>query len=142
GDALYALKKVLDDPNDDLSSWDNGLVDPSTWFHITWNDTTQGVERVDLGDCGLAGPLVPQLGNLDKLKYLEMYNNMINGSIPNELGNLANLVSLDLYNNNLNGSIPQELGNLTSLVFIRLNNNKLSGRVPDALTTLPNLQVV
>ncbi|GFP82003.1 brassinosteroid insensitive 1-associated receptor kinase 1, partial [Phtheirospermum japonicum] len=118
GDALYALREVLDDPQNALSSWDNGLETPSTWFHITWNYTTNGVERV------------------------EVYDNKIDGSIPKELGNLGNLVSLDLYGNSLTGSIPQELGNLKNLMFLRLYNNNLSGRVPDALANLSNLKIV
>ncbi|KAL3621454.1 protein kinase superfamily [Castilleja foliolosa] len=130
GDALYALRQALDDPNDYLITWDNTLVDPSTWFHVTWNDTSKGVERIDLGDSMLSGPLVPELGNLDKLKYLELHDNKINGPIPKELGNLANLVSLDLNNNNLTGPIPEELGKLTNLRFLHLNDNNLSGRIP------------
>ncbi|GFP79032.1 somatic embryogenesis receptor kinase 2, partial [Phtheirospermum japonicum] len=118
GDALYALKEALDDPGGILSGWDNTLVDPSTWPRITWNSTTNGVERVDIQSANLSGSLVPDLGKLDKLQYLEIYNNNISGSIPKELGQLTNLVSLDLYNNSLTGSIPEELGNLTSLRFL------------------------
>ncbi|KAL3621442.1 hypothetical protein CASFOL_036354 [Castilleja foliolosa] len=125
GDALYAWKQAFDDPTGVLDSWDNTLVNPSTWPHITWiND---GVERIDLGDTHLSGPLVPELGKLDKLKYLLL---VFYGSIPKELGNLANLVSLDLYNNTLTGPIPEELGKLTDLLFFRLNDNNLSGRIP------------
>ncbi|KAL3621443.1 Protein kinase domain [Castilleja foliolosa] len=130
GDALYAWKQGLDDPNGVLSSWDNTLINPSTWFYITWNYTTKGVERIDLIKANLSGPLVPQLGNLDKLKYLELYGNKINGSIPKELGNLTILESLDMYNNILTGPIPGELGKLTNLRSFLLSDNNLSGRIP------------
>ncbi|KAL3621440.1 hypothetical protein CASFOL_036352 [Castilleja foliolosa] len=123
GDALSALKQALDDPNGVLSSWDNTLIDPSTWFYITWNHTTKGVERIDLGNTNLSGPLVQELGKLDKLMYLELYGNNINGSIPKELGNLANLVNLDLYNNNLTGPIPGELGKLNLSLLRNISNN-------------------
>ncbi|KAL3621448.1 hypothetical protein CASFOL_036360 [Castilleja foliolosa] len=130
GDILDAWKLKLDDPNGVLSSWDNTLVDPSTWYHITWNYTTKGVERIDLGNTDLSGPLIPELGKLDKLKYLEIYGNKINGSIPKELGNLVRLESLDLYSNSFTGPIPGELGNLTNLRSFRLDSNNLSGRIP------------
>ncbi|KAL3621449.1 hypothetical protein CASFOL_036361 [Castilleja foliolosa] len=115
---LYVWKQTLDDPNEILKSWDSTLSNPSTWLYITWNDDTKGVERIDLGNTHLSGPLVPALGKLDKLKYLELYGNNINGQIPKELENLANLESLDLYNNILTGPILGGLGNLTNLRFL------------------------
>ena len=35
GDALYAFKTRLSDPNNVLDSWDPSLVTPCTWFHVT-----------------------------------------------------------------------------------------------------------
>jgi hypothetical protein len=35
GDALYALRQRLKDPNGVLESWDPTLVNPCTWFHVT-----------------------------------------------------------------------------------------------------------
>ncbi|XP_027090777.1 leucine-rich repeat protein 1 [Coffea arabica] len=136
-DALHAWKITLADPNNVLQSWDPTLVNPCTWFHITCN-SDNSVTRVDLGVAGLSGPLVPQLGILANLQYLEVYGNKISGSIPQELGNLTKLVSLDLYHNRLSGSIPATLGNLRSLRFLRLNGNRLSGKLPDSIIQLIN----
>lgn len=141
GDALYALRKSLSDPDNVLESWDPNLVSPCTWFHITCNGDNH-VTRVDLGNSNLSGHLVPDLGKLVHLQYLELYKNNIQGTIPPELGNLKNLISLDLYNNNISGSIPPELGNLKSLVFLRLNGNNLTGRIPRELTKASSLKVV
>ncbi|XP_047319665.1 BRASSINOSTEROID INSENSITIVE 1-associated receptor kinase 1-like [Impatiens glandulifera] len=141
GDALNALKSNLADPNNVLQSWDATLVNPCTWFHVTCSGDNS-VTRVDLGNANLSGRLVPQLGLLVNLQYLELYSNNISGGIPNELGNLTSLVSLDLYLNNLNGPIPQTLGNLQRLRFLRLNNNSLSGEIPRSLTTVMSLQVL
>ncbi|KAE8637568.1 hypothetical protein CSA_017845 [Cucumis sativus] len=77
--------------------------------------------RSDLGNAGLSGKLVPQLGQLKSLQYLELYGNNISGEIPDDLGNLENLVSLDLYLNGLTGPIPDT----------DLSNNLLSGKVPN-----------
>ncbi|XP_062077197.1 BRASSINOSTEROID INSENSITIVE 1-associated receptor kinase 1-like [Humulus lupulus] len=141
GDALNALKTNLLDPNNVLQSWDATLVNPCTWFHVSCNNDNS-VTRVDLGNANLTGTLVPQLGQLTNLQYLELYSNNISGKIPEELGNLTNLVSLDLYVNKLNGPIPTTLGKLAKLRFLRLNNNSLSGTIPMTLTGVDSLQVL
>ncbi|XP_073145949.1 leucine-rich repeat protein 1-like [Henckelia pumila] len=135
GDALNAWKLSLSDPNNVLESWDPTLVNPCTWFHITCN-SQNSVIRVDLGNANLSGPLVPQLGFLANLQYLEVYENQITGRIPSELGNLTHLVSLDLYDNKLSGLIPASLANLRYLRFLRLNNNKLIGSIPAGVLQL------
>ncbi|KAH1040285.1 hypothetical protein J1N35_042028 [Gossypium stocksii] len=141
GDALNALKNNLADPNSVLQSWDSTLVNPCTWFHVTCN-SENSVTRVDLGNANLSGQLVPQLGQLPNLQYLELYSNNISGIIPEDLGNLTNLVSLDLYLNTLTGHIPSTLGKLQKLRFLRLNNNTLAGHIPMPLTTIMSLQVL
>ncbi|PKI59777.1 hypothetical protein CRG98_019833 [Punica granatum] len=128
-DVLYGWKTKLTDPSQVLQSWDPTLANPCTWYHITCNSENR-VTRVDLGDAGISGPLVPELGLLTNLQYLEVYGNKISGSIPKEIGRLTKLVSLDLYRNHLTGSIPTSLGNLKSLKFMRLHSNKLSGTIP------------
>ncbi|KAG5521770.1 hypothetical protein RHGRI_034108 [Rhododendron griersonianum] len=143
-DALYAWKSVLVDPNNVLQSWNPTVKSPCTWFHITCN-SLNSVVRVDLGDAGLSGPLVPHLGDLDSLQYLEVYGNNLSGSIPRELGKLFHLISLDLYNNQLSGHIPPTLGKLKSLKFMRLNSNKLTGKIPIQFIQLiqwGNLQIM
>ncbi|XP_019455885.1 PREDICTED: somatic embryogenesis receptor kinase 2-like [Lupinus angustifolius] len=141
GDVLYSLKRTLSDPNNMLQTWDPTLVSPCTWFHVTCNSDNR-VTRLDLGNSNLSGQLVPELGKLEHLQYLELYENNIEGVIPPELGNLTNLVSLGLYNNNISGTIPPSLGNLKSLVFLRLNNNRLTGPIPKELVNLRNLKVL
>ncbi|KAI9196532.1 hypothetical protein LWI28_024706 [Acer negundo] len=141
GDALYTLRKSLSDPGNVLQSWDPTLVNPCTWFHITCNQDNR-VTRLDLGNSNLSGHLVPELGKLEHLQYLELYKNSIQGSIPTELGNLKSLISLDLYNNNISGTIPLSLGKLKSLVFLRLNGNRLTGQIPRELVGISSLKVV
>ncbi|KAL1565346.1 Leucine-rich repeat protein 1 [Salvia divinorum] len=141
GDALYALRRAVNDPENVLQSWDPTLVDPCTWFHVTC-DAQNRVTRLDLGNAKLSGKLVPELGKLERLQYLELYMNKLMGPIPAEVGRLRSLVSLDLYNNNLTGSIPPSLSNLSNLKFLRLNGNRLSGRIPRELTKLGNLKIL
>ncbi|MBA0851497.1 hypothetical protein Goshw_020854, partial [Gossypium schwendimanii] len=141
GDALYTLRRSLSDPDNVLQSWDPTLVNPCTWFHITCNQDNR-VTRVDLGNSNLSGHLVPELGKLEHLQYLELYKNNIQGTIPTELGNLKSLISLDLYNNNISGTIPPSLVKLKSLVFLRLNDNRLTGPIPRELVGISSLKVV
>ncbi|KAG5406482.1 hypothetical protein IGI04_012601 [Brassica rapa subsp. trilocularis] len=123
GEALTAFKDSLSDPTNALQSWDNQNSDsPCTWFHVTCNPENR-VVRVDLGNAKLSGQLVPQLGQLPNLQYLELYSNNITGEIPKELGELRELVSLDLYQNRLSGPIPSSLGKLDKLRFFFANNN-------------------
>ncbi|KAL9274201.1 Somatic embryogenesis receptor kinase 1-like protein [Drosera capensis] len=141
GDALHSLRTNLQDPNNVLQSWDPTLVNPCTWFHVTCN-SDNSVIRVDLGNAALSGQLVPQLGLLKNLQYLELYSNNLSGPIPKDLGNLTNLVSLDLYLNGFSGPIPESLGTLSKLRFLRLNNNSLMGPIPMSLTNITSLQVL
>ncbi|KAK7366476.1 hypothetical protein VNO80_08467 [Phaseolus coccineus] len=140
GDALYAFRQALSDPNHVLDSWDPTLVDPCTWFHITC-DSNNHVIRLDLFNYDLVGSLSPELGQLPYLQYLELNQNKISGKIPQELGNLNNLISMDLSHNQLEGNIPLSFGNLNSLKFLWLNNNQLTGSIPKQVTDL-HLQVL
>lgn len=80
-DALSALKQSSSDPGNVLNSWDPNSVDPCTWIFITCNDQNS-VTRVDLGGQNLSDQLVPEIGNLAQLEYLELYRNNLQGSIP------------------------------------------------------------
>ncbi|XP_057496376.1 leucine-rich repeat protein 1-like [Actinidia eriantha] len=140
GDALYALRRSVKDPDNVLQSWDPTLVDPCTWFHVTC-DSDNRVTRLDLGNAKLLGNLVPELGKLERLQYLELYMNKLEGAIPDELGGLKSLVSLDFYDNNFTGPIPPSLSKLSNLRFLRLNSNGLTGRIPRELTKLGNLKI-
>lgn len=138
---MYALRRAMKDPENVLVSWDPTLVDPCTWFHVTC-DNDNRVTRLDLGNANLSGSLVPELGKLERLQYMELYMNNLVGGIPEELGGLKSLVSLDLYHNNLTGPIPSSLARLSNLKFLRLNGNKLTGRIPRELTKLENLKIL
>ncbi|XP_076922388.1 uncharacterized protein LOC143584169 [Bidens hawaiensis] len=137
-DALIALRLSLNDPDNVLQGWDPSFDNPCTWSYVTC-DQDNRVTRLDLGYHKLSGSLVPELGNIDSLRYLEVYGNNIQGSIPEEIGNLKNLIGLDLYNNNITGSIPSTLGNLKSLRLMHLNDNRLTGRIPTELTGISGL---
>uniref|UniRef100_A0A7N0TBA1 Leucine-rich repeat-containing N-terminal plant-type domain-containing protein n=1 Tax=Kalanchoe fedtschenkoi TaxID=63787 RepID=A0A7N0TBA1_KALFE len=140
--ALIALKQSLSDPDHYLATWDPNSAHACGWDYITC-DIFGRVTTVDLGVKNLSGELVPQLGNLTALQYLDLYSNSIRGGFPPELGRLSNLIAMDLSNNNLSGPIPESFGNLVELEYLRVNDNPgLEGVIPLAVVTLPNLLVL
>jgi len=80
------------------------------------------------------------IGNLSRLYYLDVAENMLEGSIPPSLGNCRNLQHLVLLQNNLTGTIPLQVFNLSSLADVfSLSKNLLSGNIPEEVGNLKNL---
>ena len=85
------------------------------------------VTKLDLPWCGLSGPIPPEIGSMNCLRYLNLRGNNLTGAIPEEIGNLTQLSELHLWQNKLTGALPVEtLGKLTSLAELRLYSNKLT----------------
>ena len=108
------------------------------WHGVETDDAGQVVE-LRLPYNSLTGSLPVELGQLSKLKVLDLAGNRFSGSIPSALGDLGGLVSLDLGSNQLSGSIPSELGKLSELRYLNLGQNQLSGSIPPALGDLGSL---
>ncbi|XP_052203777.1 leucine-rich repeat protein 1-like isoform X2 [Diospyros lotus] len=126
GDALYAVRRAVKDPDNVLQSWDPTLVDPCTWFHVTC-DGDGRVTRLDLGNAKLSGRLVPELGKLHRLQYLRLNGNRLTGRIPRELTKLGSLKIFDVSNNDLCGTIPTS-GSFSKFTEESFKNNpKLEG---------------
>ncbi|KAI9071658.1 hypothetical protein K1719_046377 [Acacia pycnantha] len=68
GEVLSALKKNMNDPNSALRNWDSAVVNPCTWFGVQCDGGS--VTRIDLGNAGLLGELVAELGELRNLQQL------------------------------------------------------------------------
>jgi Leucine-rich repeat (LRR) protein len=122
------------------NTWD--LNQPmSTWYGVTLTDGR--VTSLDLGENSsqnLVGSLPSELGNLNKLETLHLWNNQLTGNIPAELGKLNNLISLQMSRNQLSGNIPTEVGDLKNLVYLYLTDNELSGNVPPQIGNMENLE--
>ena len=110
-------------PDTPITQWD-GLRTGGSPLRVT----TLKVQKRQLD-----GHIPAEIGSLDKLVDLWMYNNELSGLIPPEIGNLADLRTLMLKDNDLSGQIPLTLDNLT-LDRLWLRGNSFTGCVPRNLT--------
>jgi uncharacterized protein YjdB len=85
-----------------------------------------------------AAPIPKAVKNLKSIKALTLMGLNLTGKLIPELGELSGLTYLDLRQNNLTGSIPPELGSLINLTDLRLGSNSLSGTIPSTICSLKN----
>ncbi|KAL5549305.1 hypothetical protein UlMin_004536 [Ulmus minor] len=96
---------------------------------------------LDLSSNQISGPLPSNFGDdMPLLEYLFLFDNRINGSIPNSLCRVDDLEVLDLSRNKLHGQIPHCWTDSLNLFYIDLSSNKLSGTIPASIGNLPSLQ--
>ncbi|MFA6094409.1 MAG: leucine-rich repeat domain-containing protein [Candidatus Paceibacterota bacterium] len=122
----------------------NTVTNTSTVLNLSGQGLTKVPEyvfsRTDLVELNLSNNLLidalpSQIGNLKKLKVLNLSNNKFIG-VPAEVGQLKNLEVLNLSNNQLTG-LPFEIGNLLNLKLLDVSGNQYSES--DFLTIQKNL---
>ena len=103
------------------------------------------------------GPLLPELGQLHHLEYLDLgYQarfasdakersvgrgpESLTGAIPPQLWRLPRLRHLDLQGQLLAWTLPSDIGRLASLEYLDLSHNWLSGPLPPELGRLASLR--
>ncbi|KAI8834669.1 hypothetical protein BC829DRAFT_69684 [Chytridium lagenaria] len=85
---------------------------------------------LDLSNCGLSGSIVSTIGNLEHLEVLILSENKLSGELPSELGYLYRLRMLDVSTNMLTGTLPRSLGHLSKLQFLDVSHNRIEGVIP------------
>lgn len=124
----------------------DGVVDTEDCMGTPF-DASPRVVALECVECDLReGELHAALGNLHKIRRIDLQRTGIKGAIPGEIGNLGDLQSLNLwggegsgYPNRLSGEIPAALGSLSSLRHLLLSDNQLSGEIPRELGELARL---
>lgn len=106
----------------------------STWF------CASNLESFSASYNQFQGKLPDWLGNLKRLKYLRLDNNLFRGPIPDTWGTLPSLIELDIHFNQLDGAITEGLGQLQSLKSLQLRGNHLIGTIPKSIGRLGDLQ--
>ncbi|XP_057468661.1 putative receptor-like protein kinase At3g47110 [Actinidia eriantha] len=148
-----------------LSTWSQTLS-PCNWTGVRCNKLGKRVVELDLAGFGLKGSISPLIGNLSFLRSLKLENNQFMGTRPDQLGNLfrlrvlnisfnkiegvilpsisrcVELNILDMKQNEISGRIPKELGNLTNLRVLNLGQNHLSGEIPSSIANISSLTVL
>ncbi|XP_071932990.1 receptor-like protein 53 [Coffea arabica] len=108
-------------------------------FSYSWRSLT----FLDLGSNLLEGPLPASLCNLEKLQYLLLSDNKLNGTIPHCFGNISTqLTVLDLRRNGFHGMIPTTFPERNQLRNLGLNGNQLEGPLPRSLINCKSLEVL
>ena len=79
--------------------------------------------------------------DIDRVTWVALRSEGLDGTIPASLGRLSMLYQLYLHSNELTGGIPAELGSLASLEKLLLHNNKLTGDIPD-LSGMSSLKIL
>ena len=98
------------------------------------------LEFLNLSENNLEGEIPPSIGRLSNLQQLILdWNTNLSGSLPKEIGNLTNLMDLFISNTGISGEIPEEIGNLTQLRNMYLRGNQISGEIPESIGNLTNL---
>ena len=93
----------------------------------------KGLRRISLWECQLTGKIPPEIGNLEKMEYLELCENPeLTGPIPPSLGNLSEAKWINLSYCDLTGNIPVEITKLNKLdyPFDCWDNARMTGEVP------------
>ncbi|KAH1151201.1 hypothetical protein GYH30_044930 [Glycine max] len=128
----------------DLSS---NLLKSSTIFYWLINSTTN-LHNLLLYNNTLEGPIPDGFGKLmNSLEVLHLTGNKLQGEIPSFFGNMCTLQGLHLSNNKLNGEISSFFQNSSWCnrhIFKRLylSYNRLTGKLPKSIGLLSELEVL
>lgn len=117
-----------------LEFYGNGLEGaiPSSFENLT------NLRRLDIFSNFLEGP-IDFITKLPNFEVVHLRSNKFSGRIPSEIGNLQRLSWLDLADNNLTGEIPSTLSEIPYLKDLFLGNNFLNEPIPLTLCRKPGL---
>lgn len=104
--------------------------------------TLKNLKKLDLYSNKISGRIPSELYKLDKLEYLNLSINQLNGGLSEDIGNLKNLRELGLMMNSLSGNIPDIICTLTNLEGINLGDNNFSGSIPANIGNLKKLKAL
>ncbi len=111
--------------------------DLSEWYGVTAHEGR--VRYLELRNNNLTGTIPPELGGLDNLFILYLSENRLSGTIPAELSKFTGIRDLSLsHNPDISGRLPPELGYTGGLEYFSIGSTRISGPVP---LTFANLEL-
>ena len=100
------------------------------------------LRALNLDDNELYGTLPHTLGELTSLEYLSAKSNVISGGLPASMKLMTGLKTLNLASNALSGHL-KHLSDMSSLENVHLYQNSFTGSIDGSLfSALPNLEVL
>ncbi|CAA6665682.1 unnamed protein product [Spirodela intermedia] len=90
----------------------------------------EGITELRVSDLKKSDGSFPPLEKMLGMQQLVLRNCSISGMIPDYIGNMTKLKTLDLSFNNLTGEIPENFASLRILANMYLTNNRLNGSIP------------
>lgn len=97
------------------------------------------LKRFDAALNELTGTIPAELTGLE-LESLNLYENRLEGPLPDSITRSKSLYELKLFNNKLSGPLPNQLGENSPLQFLDLSYNQFSGEIPANLCAKGNLE--
>lgn len=127
-DDWTALKELYNSTNGD--NWTD---------NTNWNIVMNNPPPTDCDLSHLAGVQTDLNGRVFEIN---LYNNNLNGILPQSIENLTHLKNLYLGNDEIAGEIPSGIGNLSSLEILSISDCEISGSIPSTFANLINLKVL
>ena len=104
-------------------------------------DLMPSLEYLDLSENLLNGTIPLSIQKINNLQVLSLRGNQLSGELPHNWNETQGLWVVDISNNNLSGEIPSSMGLLGSLNILMLSNNNLHGEIPSSLQNCSLLSI-
>ncbi|KAJ8770234.1 hypothetical protein K2173_011770 [Erythroxylum novogranatense] len=143
--ALLQFKSgIISDPFGIFNSW-NDSTSFCKWYGIKCGRRHQRVTflmTLVLRNNSFTGEIPQEIGNLLRMRYLDLASNILGGDIPSNLSHCTKLEMIRFSYNKLVGKIPEDIGSLVELKYVGIRRNNLTGKLPSSLGNLTLLSLL